>query len=88
MDHSKLLFKYSLPKEVLDLISKFNVEHRCKMKKVFRYINNIIYTCFICDIYIIPHIHIAASIMMKRTFVCSDECKDIATEYLNEIGLP
>lgn len=33
MDHSKLLFKDFLPKEIQDLICEFNVEHRDKMKK-------------------------------------------------------
>lgn len=69
MVHSKLLFKYSLPKEVQDLISEFNVDHRYKMKRVFVDIHNILYTCFVCDTYIIPHIHHDAVIIMKRTFV-------------------
>ena len=86
MDHSKLLFKDLIPKEIQDLIGEFNSEHRDKMKETLYNIHGILYNCFICDIYIIPHIHRKAALMRKRTLVCSKHCEIIATEVL--IGVP
>jgi len=76
----------SLPTELQELIFMFNVEHRTKMKKVFKYIHHILYHCFTCEKYIIPHIHRDSMRIAKRILVCSKECEVIAEEWL--VGVP
>ena len=75
-----------LPKEIQDLIYTFNAEHRDKMKKTFKNIHNIMYNCWICDIYIIEHIHRDCKLMRRKLVVCSKECENEAIEEL--IGVP
>lgn len=74
-----------LPKEIQDLIYMFNVEHRYKMKQVFNYIHNIIYKCWVCDVYLIDILH-HAKYMRRNILVCSNECEIIAEEEL--FGVP
>jgi hypothetical protein len=56
------------------------------MRKVFDYIDCIIYKCWICDIYLIDILHHRAKRMRKHILVCSKECENIAEEEL--FGVP
>jgi hypothetical protein len=79
---SKILL---LPKEIQDIIGEFNVEHRPKMKPVFQVIRSLDLKCYICDAYLYDKSIDDAVYIMKRIYVCSNNCEMIAREELKNL---
>lgn len=79
---SKILL---LPKEIQDIIGEFNVEHRHKMEPVFQVIRSLNVTCYICDAYLYDKPIDDVVYIMKRVFVCSNDCEMIAREELQNV---
>ena len=74
-----------LPKEIQDLINEFNVEHRPNMKPVFQVIRSLDLKCFTCDAYLYDKPVEDIVYIMKRVFVCSENCENIAREELQNV---
>ena len=79
---SKILL---LPKEIQDIIHEFNVEHRPKMEPVFQVIRSLNVNCYICDAYLYDKPIDDVVYIMKRVFVCSNNCEMIAREELQNV---
>ena len=80
MKYSQLLFGYNLPKEIQDLISEYNVDHRSNFNKVLEEIKQIYsLTCEGCNI--TKYSKSFTSYIMD-SFVCSRECKNIYIDSL------
>lgn len=79
---SKILL---LPKEIQDIIAEFNVEHRPQMKPVFQVIRSLDFRCYICDAYLYDKPMDDVVYIMKRVFVCSNNCENIAHEELQNV---
>lgn len=81
-----ILSKISLlPKEIQDIIGEFNVEHRPKMEPVFQVIRSLNLKCYICDAYLYDKSIDDAVYIMKRVYVCSNDCEMIACEELKNV---
>uniref|UniRef100_A0A6C0LQL1 Uncharacterized protein n=1 Tax=viral metagenome TaxID=1070528 RepID=A0A6C0LQL1_9ZZZZ len=74
-----------LPKEIQNIISEFNVEHRPKMEPVFQIIRSLDLKCYICDAYIYDKPIEDVVYIMKRILVCSNKCEIIAIEELKNV---
>jgi hypothetical protein len=74
-----------LPKEIQDTIRRFNVEHRPRMKPVFKVIKTLYFRCFVCRSYINDKPRDGVVYMMKRTYCCSRECEIIGNEMLRNV---
>jgi len=79
---SKILL---LPKEIQDIIGEFNVEHRPKMEPVFQVIRSLDVKCYVCDAYLNDKPTEDVVYIMKRVFVCSNNCEIIAHEELKNV---
>lgn len=81
-----ILSKISLlPKEIQDIIGEFNVEHRPKMEPVFQVIRSLNLKCYICNAYLYDKSIDDAVYIMKRVYVCSNDCEMIACEELKNV---
>ena len=81
-----ILSKISLlPKEIQDIIGEFNVEHRPKMEPVFQVIRSLNLKCYICNAYLYDKSIDDAVYIMKRVYVCSNDCEMIAHEELKNV---
>jgi hypothetical protein len=69
----------------MDILLSQLEAHKLKMREVLKKIGGIHYSCFVCDKYLIPHIHSEASRITKRVFVCCKECETIANEWLVDV---
>ena len=74
-----------LPKEIQDIIHDFNVEHRPMMKPVFQVIRSLDVKCYVCDAYLNDKPSEDIVYIMKRVFVCSNNCEMIAHEELKNV---
>jgi|UniRef100_A0A6C0DFL9 hypothetical protein len=74
-----------LPKEIQDIISEYNVEHRPMMERVFQVIRSLDLKCYICDAYLYDKPIDDVVYIMKRVFVCSKNCENIAHEELKNV---
>ena len=74
-----------LPKEIQNIISEFNVEHRSKMEPVFQIIRSLDLKCYICDAYLYDKPIEDVVYIMKRILVCSNKCEMIAIEELKNV---
>ncbi len=79
---SKILL---LPKEIQDIIHEFNVEHRPMMKPVLQVIRSLDVKCYVCDAYLNDKPSEDIVYIMKRVFVCSNNCEIIAHEELKNV---
>jgi hypothetical protein len=75
----------SLPKEIQDIINGFNVEHRPKMEPVLQVIRSLDIKCFICHAYLYDKPREDILYIMKKVFVCSNNCEIIAHEELKNV---
>jgi len=74
-----------LPKEIQDIIGEFNVEHRPKMEPVFQVIRSLDVKCYVCDAYLNDKPSEDIVYIMKRVFVCSNNCEIIAHQELKNV---
>lgn len=74
-----------LPKEIQDIIGGFNVEHRPKMEPVFQVIRSLDVKCYVCDAYLNDKPSEDIVYIMKRVFVCSNNCEIIAHQELKNV---
>ena len=74
-----------LPKEIQDIIHEFNVEHRPMMKPVFQVIRSLDLKCYTCDAYLYDNPTEDVIYIMKKIFVCSKNCENIACEELKNV---
>lgn len=79
---SKILL---LPKEIQDIIGEYNVEHRPKMEPVLQVIRSLDVKCYICDAYLYDNPIDDVVYIMKRIYVCSNDCEMIACEELKYV---
>ncbi len=79
---SKILL---LPKEIQDIIHEFNVDHRPMMKPVFQVIRSLDFRCVTCDAYLYDKLTEDIVYIMKRVYVCSNNCEMIAREELKNV---
>jgi hypothetical protein len=79
---SKILL---LTKEIQDIISEFNVEHRPKMEPVLKVIRSLDFRCVTCDAYLYDKPIDDVVYIMKRVYVCSNNCEIIAREELKNV---
>ena len=74
-----------LPKEIQDIIYGFNVEHRANMKLVFRVVQSLGRTCFICGGYLYDKPDETVVYIMRRIIVSSKTCQLISLEELRHV---
>lgn len=79
---SKILL---LPKEIQDIIGQYNVEHRPKMETALQVIRSLDLKCYICDAYLYDKPIDDVVYIMKRIYVCSNNCEMIACEELKNV---
>ena len=79
---SKILL---LPKEIQDIIGEYNVEHRPKMEPVLQVIRSLDVKCYICDAYLYDKPIDDIVYIMKRIYVCSNDCEMKACEELKNV---
>lgn len=79
---SKILL---LPKEIQNIINEYNVEHRPMMEPVFQVIRSLHLKCYICDAYLYDKPINDVVYIMKRVYVCSNDCEIIAHEELKNV---
>lgn len=79
---SKILL---LPKEIQHIIGEFNLEHRPKMKPVFQVIRSLHVKCVTCDAYLYDKPIDDAVYIMKKVWVCSNNCEIVARKKLKNV---
>jgi len=82
-----LLLIHSLPRELQDLISEYNVEHRPKMKNVLSELTNNEICTSICEACDIGKIGIPLYTFSPFEFICSKKCIKLYVSFIPD-GCP